>query len=160
MKRLSLFPWTRILEEIPPPQPRSFGFSFGTLCQDSAEEPTEQFRVTVWFQPAGVADPDPVEYPVLQYLVRIIDDDGEGGSETFEISPAAFTVRETDEDAPAVLALTFGEARDVDYCFPFELVYSRSTAGASRCVGRFSRYCERQLRCPGRVDAGGRPRPD
>lgn len=118
-------------DEVPPPQPRSFGFSFGTLCQDSAEEPTEQFRVTVWFQPAGVADPDPIKYPVLQYLVRIIDDDGEGGSETFEISPAAFTVRETDEDAPAALALTFGEARDVDYCFPFELVYSRSTAGAA-----------------------------
>ena len=118
-------------DEVPPPQPRSFGFSFGTLCQDSAEEPTEQFRVTVWFQPAGAADPDPIKYPVLQYLVRIIDDDGEGGSEPFEIFPVAFTVRETDEDAPAALALTFGKDRNVDYCFPFELVYSRSTAGAA-----------------------------
>ena len=125
------FPVDDDLEQIPPPQPRTFGFSFGTLCQDSVEEPTEQFRVTVWFQPAGVADPDPIKYPVLQYLVRIIDDDGEGSSEAFEISPVAFTVRETDEDAPAALALTFGQARDVDYCFPFELLYSRSTAGAA-----------------------------
>ena len=125
------FPVDEDLEEVPPPQPRSFGFSFGTLCQDSVEEPTEQFRVTVWFQPAGVADPDPVKYPVLQYLVRVIDDDGGVGSETFEISPDQFTVVETDEDARAVLALTFAEARDIDYCFPFELVYSRSTAGAA-----------------------------
>ena len=129
--RTQSFPVDADVEQIPPPQPRTFGFSFGTLCQDSLEGPTEQFRVTVWFQPDGVAKPDPVTYPVLQYLVRIIDDDGEGGSETFEISPAAFTVRETDQHAPAALALTFGEARDVDYCFPFELAYSRSTAGAA-----------------------------
>lgn len=116
-------------DDIPPPQPRSFAFSFGTLCQDSDAEPTEQFRVTVWFQSSAGAPSRPAGSLVVQYLVRIIDDDGDGGPGAFTISPEEFTVVETDEDAPAPLTLAFDEEVHVDHCFPFQLVYARGTAG-------------------------------
>ena len=59
--------------------------------------------------------------------VTIEDDD----QDTSGISPTAFTVVETDQDAPAALALTFEQAADADTCFAFELGYERSTAGAA-----------------------------
>ena len=260
--------------ERPAPEARSFQFAFGVLCQDSKVEPTEQFRVTVWFQTGSVAAPNPALYPSLQYIVRIEDDDSvrvvedvlitvaetdldstprlrfpqdalpvpvgtgdpvcvafainaglstasvppgasgdpvdarlsgsfvrygffvfSGGfsepspvttdlvivgddrredsetvvldlyydpvgfssascsvsaptavarvyaqmvvtiedddEDTSGISPTEFTVVETDLDAPAALALTFGAVADADYCFAFELAYGRSTAGAA-----------------------------
>jgi hypothetical protein len=119
-------------DQVPPPQPRSFGFSFGTLCQDSEEEPAEQFRLTLWFQPDGVGvHPDPIKYPVLQYLVRIIDETAEPGLS------GDLEVTETDEDAVALLALPVdGEAAEAR-CYPYRIAYSRSTAGRedARLVG-------------------------
>ena len=63
---------------------------------------------------------------VVAVLTVTIEDDDQ---DTSGISSTEFAVVETDEDAPAALALTFVQAADSDYCFAFELAYGRSTAG-------------------------------
>ena len=87
-------------EESPAPMARSFQFAFGVLCQDFEVEPTEQFRVTVWFQTGSVADPNPASYPSLQYIVRIEDDDS-----VRVVEDVLITVAETDLDSTPRLRL-------------------------------------------------------
>ncbi len=113
-------------DDDPPTVQRSFAFSFGTLCQDSEVEPTEQFQVTLWF---GTLDAPIV---LFKYIVRIVDagrgDTGLDGD---------FEVTETDVDFVALLALPLDEAPDRVRCYPYRISYSRSTADEAdaRLVG-------------------------
>ena len=105
---------------------RSFTFTFGTLCQDSEIEPTEQFQVTLWFTNGGV------ESALLRYIVRIVDSGrGETGL------AGELEVTETDADFVAFLALPLDQTSDRVRCYPYRIAYSRSTAGESdaRLVG-------------------------
>ena len=114
--------------ERPAPEARSFQFAFGVLCQDSEPEPTEQFRVTVWFQTGPVAAPNPASYPSLQYIVRIDDDDSVRVVDDIEI-----TVAETDVDSTPRLRIpedslpvTVDPGHPV--CVPFAINPGLSTA--------------------------------
>ena len=97
-----------------------------TIVGDDLVEEDESFFLEVHAGVEGSAcSVAPGALPVASVQVTIVDDD----RDTSGISPTAFTVAETDEDAPAALALTFARAADADYCFAFELAYRRGTAG-------------------------------
>ena len=110
----------------PPTVQRSFAFSFGTLCQDSEVESTEQFQVTLWF---GTLDAPIV---VFKYIVRIVDAGrGDTGLDS------AFEVTETDVDFVTLLALSLEEAPGRVRCYPYRIAYAASTADEAdaRLVG-------------------------
>ena len=96
------------------------------IAGDDEVEETEVLYIDVYQrQRASTCSASGSVVTVLR--VTIEDDD----ADTSGISPTEFTVRETDVDAAAALALTFEQAADADYCFAFELAYGRSTAGAA-----------------------------
>ena len=119
-------------EVVPPPQPRDFSFDFGTLCQDSEDEFTEEFRVAVWFQPGDT--PNPAPYPRLESIVRIEDDDSVRVVEDLEV-----TVHETDLDSRPRLRLP-AESLPVSVdpgdpvCVPFAINAGLSTASVPPAV--------------------------
>ena len=96
------------------------------LAGDDLLEGAETFYLDVYTGQSGVTTCTVAGVVIARVEVTIEDDD----TDTSEISPVEFTVMETDADAPAALELTFEQAADTDYCFPFELAYGRSTAGA------------------------------
>ena len=97
------------------------------LAGDDLLEGDETFHLDVYAGQSQKTTCSVAGVVIARVEVVIEDDD----SDTSGISPTVFTVRETDTDAPAALALTFEQAADADYCFPFELAYGRSTAGAA-----------------------------
>ena len=94
------------------------------IAGDDEVEETETLYVDVYERQRG-SSCQPSGTVVAVLTITIDDDD----ADTSGIFPTAFTVVETDQDAPAALALTFEQAADADYCFAFELAYGRSTAG-------------------------------
>ena len=97
------------------------------LAGDDLLEGDETFHLDVYAGQSQKTTCSVAGVVIARVEVVIEDDD----LDTSGISPTEFTVRETDTDAPAALALTFEQAADADYCFPFELAYGRSTAGAA-----------------------------
>lgn len=94
------------------------------IAGDDEVEETETLYVDVYERQRG-SSCQPSGTVVAVLTITIDDDD----ADTSGIFPTAFTVVETDQDAPAALALTFEQAADAGYCFAFELAYGRSTAG-------------------------------
>ena len=96
------------------------------IAGDDEVEEVEVLYIDMYQRQRGLTSCSGTGKPVTAVLTVTIEDDDQDAS---GISPSEFTVRETDEDAPAALALTFAQAADSDYCFAFELAYGRSTVG-------------------------------
>ena len=122
------------------------------IAGDDAVEETEILYIDV-YEPERASTCLGTGSVVTVLTVTIEDDD----EDTSGISPVEFTVRETDVDAPAALALTFAQAADADYCFAFELAYGRSTTGAADAWVGSGQVRERFVRPVGRFDRDRRP---
>ena len=102
------------------------------LAGDDLLEGDETFYLDVYEGQSGETTCSVGGVVIARVEVTIQDDD----EDTSGISSTAFTVRETDRDASAALALRFEQAADADYCFAFEMAYARSSAtGSDAWVG-------------------------